>query len=380
MSLTSQLNTSHSDVSKFFADNESKSGMVECLKLLQSVKPLKQIGFKPEKPRITMPYLGIMADYLFRFYYLRNNFKIEKTIAYHGATIYSENYLFYPNNKCISSQIGAVIGAKLLQVGSSFFNGSLLDDKYGLYCATTFAVLDGFFRSGKWPGILIDMVSEYLLSIGCCIGPEDGEEPYEYLLRRKHPFSKAEIERITVQSFTEFYDLLGGDDFTSELINIIDIMKISKRTDSGLSDARMEIANGTMYNSRLIGADFDAVMIKNGNVIMTDVKTVTRKLLKKDLLQLIGYCLLWSTVDAPYDITHAGIYHGMSGDYRYLPIHEIIKMTLPSLENTENARSEFIRRITPHEEKTSTKPTVSAARSLANAQRKAAIAFSSRKL
>jgi hypothetical protein len=87
-----------------------------------------------------------------------------------------------------------------------------------------------------------------------------------------------------------------------------------------------------MYNSRFIGADFDAVMIKGNDMIMTDIKTLTRPLTKKDLLQLISYCLLWSKKDEPPRITHAGIYHGRSGDYKYLPLPDIIRMTLPTFE------------------------------------------------
>lgn len=379
MSLTSQLNTSHSDVSKFFADNESKSGMVECLKLLQSTTPLSRMAFKPEKMINTTTYLGVMADYLFRFYYLGNDFQIEKTIAYKCIDICNKYISFHPDNKCIVKPIGSIITAKLLQTGTPFFNRTLLDDRHGLYRATTFAVLDAFFRSERWPSIIIENICEYLISIGWWKKFEfEGEYVYEE--SRSVEFSKNEVERIAIQSFDEFYDTLGGDDFTFELINIVNIMKESKKINNGLGEAQIKISNETMYNSRFIGADFDAVMIKGNDMIMTDIKTLTRPLTKKDLLQLISYCLLWSKKDEPPRITHAGIYHGRSGDYKYLPLPDIIRMTLPTFESIEDARSEFISRIAPHEEKTSTKPTVSAARSLANAQRKAAIAFSSRKL
>jgi len=379
LSLTSQLNTSQSNVRKFFADNESKSGMVECLSLLQSTTPLSQIAFKPKKMITTATYLGIMADYLFRFYYLGNAFKIEKTIAYEGVNKCNNRVLEYPGNKCIIKPIGSIISAKLLLVGTPFFNRTLLDDRHGLYRATTFAVLDTFFRSERWPSIIIENICEYLISIGWWKKFEfEGEYVYEE--SGSVEFSKNEIERIAIQSFDELYDTLGGDDFTSELINIVNIMKESKKSNSGLGEAQIKISNGTMYNSRFIGADFDTVMVKGNDMIMTDIKTLTRPLTKKDLLQLISYCLLCSEKDEPPRITHAGIYHGRSGDYKYLPLPDIIRMTLPTFESIEDARSEFISRIAPHEEKTSTKPTVSTARSLANAQRKAAIAFSSRKL
>jgi len=70
MSLTSQLNKKDSDLRKFFSDNQNKNGMLECLSFLQSTTPLTQMAFKPKKMITTATYLGVMADYLFRFYYL----------------------------------------------------------------------------------------------------------------------------------------------------------------------------------------------------------------------------------------------------------------------------------------------------------------------
>ncbi|MBN2899807.1 MAG: hypothetical protein JXO44_13640, partial [Clostridia bacterium] len=266
MSLTSQISTNQSDVSKFFADNESKSGMVECLSLLQSTTPLTQMAFKPEKLITTATYLGIMADYLFRFYYLGNDFKIEKTIAYNGVNKCNNRVLEYPGNKCITRPIGSIISAKLLFVGTPFFNRTLLDDRHGLYRATTFAVLDAFFRSDRWPSIIIENICEYLISVGWWKKFEfEGEYIYEENGRVE--FSRNEIERITIKSFDKFYSTLGGDDFTSELINIINIMKESKKINNGLGKAQLKISNGTMYNSRFIGADFDAVMVKGNDMI-----------------------------------------------------------------------------------------------------------------
>jgi len=252
--------------------------------------------------------------------------------------------LVYPGNKCIIKPIGSIISAKLLQAGTPFFNRTLLDDGHGLYRATTFAVLDAFFRSERWPSIIIENICEYLLSIGWW-NKFEFEGEYIYEENGSVEFSRNEIERITMQSFDEFYGTLGGDDFTSELINIINIMKESKKMDNGLGEAQMKISNGTTYNSRFIGADFDVVMIKGSDTIMTDMKTSTKPLIKKDLLQLISYCLLWSEKDELPHITHAGIYHGRSGDYKYLPLSDIIRMTLPTFENIEDARSEFINRI-----------------------------------
>ena len=166
-----------------------------------------------------------MADYLFRFYYLGNDFLIEKTIAHKCIDICNKYISVHPDNKCIVKPIGSIITAKLLQTGTPFFNRTLLDDGHGLYQATTFAVLDGFFRSWRWPSIIVENICEYLLSIGWWKKFElDGKCVYEECWSVE--FSRNEIERITIKSFDEFYDILGGGDFTSELINI---MKESKK-------------------------------------------------------------------------------------------------------------------------------------------------------
>lgn len=191
----------------------------------------------------TATYLGIMADYLFRFYYLGNSFEIEKTIAYEGVNKCNNRVLEYPGNKCIIKPIGSIISAKLLLVGTPFFNRTLLDDRHGLYRATTFAVLDAFFRSERWPSIIIENICEYLISIGWWKKFEfEGEYVYEE--SRSVEFSKNEIERIAIQSFDELYDTLGGDDFTSELINIVNIMKESKKINNGLGEARSKFQMG----------------------------------------------------------------------------------------------------------------------------------------
>lgn len=99
------------------------------------------------------------------------------------------------------------------------------------------------------------------------------------------------IERVILESYIQFYDRVGGDDFANELL--LPISNIKKSINSNLSGFSLLVSNGCPKNSTVVdGADFDAILENGEKIVLVDVKTIRRQITQKDIRQLIGYILL----------------------------------------------------------------------------------------
>ena len=255
MSLVSQLNNSKSNVMSFFDDYQDSAGMADAIKKMQSTIPVKELSFSPESPLVTSSYLGIMSDLLFRMIIGGDSFDYKQTIAFRENFQFtqqkSEKHLaiktlqsicdsafrnHYRFNRLLEGgfikflDIVEVKQTDLALQQAALQKSANLDYIFEL---TTFAVIEAFIRSDKLPKIFTDNIRNCLLTNGYIkeitldhyYNPETNEsvecEPQKeychcYVKNRADKLlRKNRVERIILESYLQFYDSLGGDNFAN---------------------------------------------------------------------------------------------------------------------------------------------------------------------
>lgn len=371
----------------FFDDYQDDTGMAGILKKLQSTIPAKDLTFKPESALVTSSYLGIMTDLLFRMIIDGESFDYRQTIAFNeGFKFVSHKFEAHLAIKTIQRICGEVLSNRSLEDRFIKSSDKLLKSDYFYYIfkLTGFAVIEAFFRSGKLPKIFTENMKNFLLSngyideitVGYYHDPEindlvECEPRKEYICCRVENENRADkllrenrLERVILESYLQFYDSLGADNFANELALVID--NIKKSINSSLSGFSLLVSNGHPKNSTVVdGADFDAILDDGEKIILVDVKTIRRQITQKDIRQVIGYILLLGEDDSPKPVTYAGFYYPLTGEFIYYDIESIIKTVLPKFRTINSARNRFIMYC-----KRKKKPQITATGSLAAAQRK----------
>ncbi|MBU2773349.1 hypothetical protein HMI48_05345 [Acidithiobacillus ferrooxidans] len=381
MSLVSQLNNRKSNVISFFDEYQDSVGMAAVINLMRSKLPAKELSFSPKSDLVTSSYLGIMSDLLFRMIVGADSFNYLDTIA------------FQENIRFITQKWEAPLAIKTLQkiCGNAFSNrhrfnrlleGEIFKSLNGtevaqtdlalqqsvlqksedhdyIFKLTTFSVVEAFFRSGKLPKIFTDNITNFLLSNGYIkeitidhdYSPEKNEaigcEPRkEY--RHCHTKDRADrflrenrLERVILESYLQFYDSLGGDNFAKELEFVID--NIKKSANDILAGFSLLVSNGRPRNAILVdGADFDVILDNGEKLILVDIKTIRRQITQKDIQQLVSYIFLLGEDDTHKPLTHAGFYYPLTGEFMYYDINSLIKTVLPKFRSVNSARNKFI--------------------------------------
>ncbi|WP_163095895.1 hypothetical protein GL267_000290 [Acidithiobacillus ferrianus] len=360
MSLVSQLNNKTSKVMLFFNEFKNETGFKECLETLQSRSLPAPLSFEPPNKLVTSSYLGYMADFMFRYFLVGEEFDITKTIAFNDGFVPQDHRNKLAGNKTTIKTLENIILAAPGKFRNIVFS-EINNDFNAVFMFTAFAVLEAFHRSGRLPGVMIETITNSLIS--CGLYDEIIEEAYydpekdemiECQPRKKYVMSSRInnvimyllrdnfVERATIESYYDFYyNTLGGNEFARELL--LTIRNIVNSTNTNLNDVRMLVQNSALKNLLAVGgADFDAILKKNNEIILTDVKAIGRPLSEKDLMQLLGYVLLLHPEDSPEEVTHAGIYYPRTGDFLYEDINKLIKLTLPKFKTVNSARNKFI--------------------------------------
>jgi hypothetical protein len=316
MSLTNQLKHKDSPVRQFFSKYEDKEGVKECLELLQSTKESQLPDFSPSF--VTYNFIGVVSDYLIRYTANGNSLIFEETIAFKAL----EN--FDSSTKSEHKKIHTVLKA-LFKIGMCHLDGREATEHSTIYSATALAVIDGFYRSSKFPKIFSEPI---------CL---------EEIEAVKKQVGKSRREKEVAFLYGKFFLSLGGDLYANDISKILGKFIAETSNPSGdLFCAKFPIFNQEFCNSFLVGgADFDCIFEINNVFILTDIKTTIAPLSISGLRQILGYALIFNPKIDPFKFSCAGIYYSRSGSFKFLPVEFLIKKILPKLKNAKSARKTF---------------------------------------
>lgn len=297
---------------------------------------------------------------MFRYFLAGEEFDITKTIAFNDGFMTQDHRNKLAGNKITIKTLKNIILTAPRRFKNIVFS-EVNNDFNHIFMFTAFAVLEAFYRSGRLPGAMVETITNSLISCGLydeiIVGSYrdlDKNEIIECPPRKEYIMTSIAnnvmmyllrdnfVERATIEAYHDYYyNSLGGDEFAKELLLII--RNIINSIDTNLKDVRMIVQNSALKNSLAVdGADLDAILKKNDQIILTDVKAIGRPLSEKDLLQLLGYVLLLSPEDSPEEVTHAGIYYPRTGDLLYEDISKLINLTLPRFRTINSARNKFL--------------------------------------
>lgn len=222
---------------------------------MQSTIPVKELSFSPESPLVTSSYLGIMSDLLFRMIIGGDSFDYRQTIAFHENFQFTQQEFeeplaiktlqlicdsafrnYYRFNRLLEGgfiKFLDIVEVKQTDLALQQAAHQKSADLDYIFELTTFAVIEAFFRSGKLPKIFTDNIKNFLLTNGYIkeitldhyYNPETDEsvdcEPQKeychcYVKNRADKLlRKNRVERIILESYLQFYDSLGGDNFAN---------------------------------------------------------------------------------------------------------------------------------------------------------------------
>ncbi|MBD9355198.1 hypothetical protein [Methylomonas albis] len=328
MSLTRELAKKNSLIRKFFAEHELKSGLHDCLKLLQSDTPL----ILPETPHssaIVYAWIGTTVDYLIRYTANGNKLNIAATIAAEVV----QRYKLKP--KSYLNQPHVYHSQNLFKIGKKGLDGRNGASQTAIYAATALSILDHSYRAFRLPEVFeTELIPGFT--------PEQKE-----IIRATE--GKTLKEKTTNYLIGEFVTQLGGHQYLNDLSKIIQIFIDEKNNrNSALYQSEFIVFNQALKNSIYVGgADFDCVIKVGEYIVLTEIKTSIKKITTLHLYQLISYALLLDEKNDGFEMNSIGFYHSRSGSFRYLPIDIVIDAVLPGFRSLEQLREYFLRRITP---------------------------------
>jgi len=318
MSLTSQIRDKNSPVRQFFTEFEDKKGAKECLSLLQSTKPIRQLLFTPASP-VVYSFIGTATDYLIRYTANGNNLTFENTIAHQALESAERLHAF-------TGQDFTQYLETLYKIGKQYLDGRDATDIKAVYSATALAVMDNVFRSGRLPRLFSEPI------------PKGKKEQI------KKSEGKGFKEKTVQFLFDEYYETLGGELYAQDVSELIKMFVASiKNRESELFNAQFVVFNQALENSGLVGgADFDCVIEYNRRLILTDIKTTIKPLTIGHLRQIIGYALLYNEEKDKFKFSDIGIYYSRSGSFHFLPIDSVVEKSLSGFKSVSQAREAFI--------------------------------------
>lgn len=387
MSLTSEIKRKDSPVRRFFAKYENQEGRKECLAHLQSTRPIRLPQFVPTSDQYYR-CTGTTVDYLIRYAANGNSLAFEDTIAHRALKL---------PNLLITDSDGRRLG-DLYEIGKQYLDGRDASDPQAVYSATALTLLDNFFRSrGRLPKLFDEQNAKYhrekIERLGLSDVIHKSTSAYTKALRERRkqrlnaprlPEVKASIwldrdqtERLGLnipegrkrfqfdtnqvdklwQSmikdpptdflFDAFYKTLGGELYIEDVSGLIrTFVDAIDSPDSELFNAHFVVSNRELENSDLVGgADFDCVIECEDRLILTDIKTTTRRLTTEHFRQILGYALLYDEKKDDFKFTDIGIYHSRSGSFRFLPIGHVVEKGLIGFKSVSLARKAFINEI-----------------------------------
>lgn len=341
MSLTSQIRNKNSPVRQFFTKYENKNGMKNCLRLLQSTAPLRQLPFTPSS-KFVSAFIGTTTDYLIRYVASGNRLQFENTIASRalenagsipevsdiatkrptpppkrrprsiGEALDDRFHRFHFAADRVSNSNEVQHLANLLKIGKQHLDGTDASDYKAIYSATALAVMDNFYRSGRLPGIFLELISKERMAI----------------IRKSKGANLG--EKITRHLLNEYFFNLGGDQYALDISDLIQLfMKSCKDPASELFGAKFVMLNKRLRNAHLVGgADFDCVIDIGNRLVLTDIKTSIKRLKMEHLRQILGYALLHDEKKDNFGFTDIGVYHSRAGSLRYIPVSGVIETAL----------------------------------------------------
>lgn len=380
MSLTSQIKDKNSPVRQFFTKFENEEGRKECLAQLQSTKPIRQPPFTPASA-VVYAFAGTTADYLIRYAASGNSLSFENTIA-HQALKYAKAGLITDSKHL----------ADLYDIGKQYLDGRDASDPKAVYSATALAMLDNVLRSGvagRLPELFDYLNHKYRQNQIAQLGLRDLiNKTVSPHIRRKQKLrwidpevkarlwlDKGQMEKLGLEIpegektrflvdvdqvkkslwdkikdrptrflFDAYLETLDGELYTQDVSELIKtFVGAIKSRDSELFNAQLIVSNQALGNSWLVGgADFDCVIEYNNRLILTDIKTTTKRLATEHFRQILGYALLYDEKEDDFKFTDIGIYHSRSGSFRFLSMDSVIEKSLPGFKSVSLARKEFI--------------------------------------
>lgn len=392
MSLTSEIKRKDSPVRQFFAKYENQEGRKECLTLLQSTRPILLPQFVPTSDQYYR-CAGTTVDYLIRYAANGNSLAFEDTIAYRALELSSLLIADSDRHRRLGD---------LYEIGRQYLNGRDASDPKAVYSATALTLLDNFFRSrGRLPELFAEQNAKYhreqieKFRLSDVIHKSRSASSSAYIKalreRRKQRLSNSSLSEVKVsiwldreqterlglnfpegrkrfqldvnqvdklwQSmikdrptdflFDAFYKTLGGELYTEDVSELIrTFVDAINSPDSELFSARFVVSNQALENSQMVGgADFDCVIEYDDRLILTDIKTTTKRLATEHFRQILGYALLYDEKKDGFKFTDIGIYHSRSGSFRFLPIGHVVEKGLTGFKSVDSARKAFISEI-----------------------------------
>lgn len=335
MSLTSEIKRKDSPVRRFFDKYENQEGCKECLAHLQSTRPIRLPQFVPTSDQYYR-CAGTTVDYLIRYAANGNNLSFEDTIAHQALELSTD------------SDKRRRLG-DLYEIGKRYLDGRDASDPQAVYSATALTLLDNFFRSLRLPKLFDEQTYDYrreqIERLGLSDVIQKSRSAYIKALRevlrerrkqrlnaprlpevrasiwldreqterlglnipegrKRFQFDVNQVDKLwqsmikdppTDFLFDAFYKTLGSELYTEDVSGLIRaFVDAINSPDSELFGARFVVSNQALENSQMVGgADFDCVIEYEDRLILTDIKTTTKRLATGHFRQILGYALLY---------------------------------------------------------------------------------------